>query len=869
MGNFFKKIKTDQGNRTLLLVLFFVLTGVFIYANPAFAGVTEKILNVFTIILHAIVYALGWLVGALIFILVLVAKVNEFIDVPAVEEGWVIVRDLCNMFFILILLIIAFATILRVESYNAKKLLPRLLIMAVLINFSKTICGLIIDFSQVIMLTFVYSFEDVGGANFAGMLGLSWILDFNEHDKVTTQAFSIVGAYILAIVYTVIALVTVTAILGVLVVRIVMLWIYVVLSPLAYLTAIIPQTASFASRWWGDFLKYVTVGPILAFFVWLSFISMDKVATGDEKIYSMLDIRDSQGGDDLILEDSANQEAPESLTKAGTPDHLIQFAISIGMLLGGLMIAQEASSSMSGGIKTLKQVASQTKKGAKVAWNNRASRAARTTAGTAAGTVDRMMGRGVSNLSAKMSKKGEGMKTLETQGLVGAAAKGTWNLPKNTVSAVKKSFAGNQELNEQRRDALHKGYHKDKASGKRYDYDKASGSYVHTNMETGEKETWKNSEGKDVKRMGMAHASFYDAYRSAGSGAAAARNQQESEKVEKEAKQIESSGINKGEMQREFESRGISQTRKKALAMTMASKGAFESRDQAKKAQEAVSDNSVVKGKFNENLLKKQAHLAFDLDADDEEIRAKAKVEFQQAIDNGKIDLKGLSPEALKNEHVMDAVEDYAGPDFGKLMEHYNKSKKHANARNEGLIGLRDMRVKQAAGLREAGKEKEAEEKETGASKARKTHAKVSGNIKQSFTVDGEFSSDDFGDYLATSKAKDVEKIKTDDLDELLEGSNGAEIEKQIAQRMDFSKLKQMARSGDNPVLLKKITDIILKNNGSAANNIRNDNELLAVAKIKDLPEEEEDEEEDEDEEEGEDKKIKEASKYGSVWDQV
>jgi len=66
------------------------------------------------------------------------------------------------MSFILILLIIAFATILRQESYS-KKLLPKLLIMAVLINFSRTIFGLLIDFSQVIMLTFVNAFSAGGG----------------------------------------------------------------------------------------------------------------------------------------------------------------------------------------------------------------------------------------------------------------------------------------------------------------------------------------------------------------------------------------------------------------------------------------------------------------------------------------------------------------------------------------------------------------------------------------------------------------------------------------------------------------------------------------------------------------------------------
>lgn len=350
MLGFLRKKNISRRNKIFLLIFLFVFAGVFFYVNPAFA-IAGKILNVLTIILHAVVFSLGWLVGALVFILVLVAKTNEFIDVPAVQQGWVIVRNLCNMFFILILLVIAFATILRVESYNAKKLLPKLLIMAILINFSKTICGLIIDFAQVIMLTFVYSFEDVGGANFSKMLGLSWILTFDSFGKNTGGSMATFSAYVLAIIYSIIALITISAILGVLIVRIVMIWIYVVLSPLAYLAATIPQGAGFANKWWKDFLDYVTKGPVLAFFVWLSFISMQGVTTDpenneDKSVYELLQIKESPDSEDLVKIDDSKQKAPESITKAGTPDHLIQFAISIGMLLGGLTIAQSAGGAM-------------------------------------------------------------------------------------------------------------------------------------------------------------------------------------------------------------------------------------------------------------------------------------------------------------------------------------------------------------------------------------------------------------------------------------------------------------------------------------------------------------------------------------------
>jgi len=89
-----------------------------------------------------------------------------------VVKGWAIVRDLCNMFFIVILLVIAFATILRVEGYDIKKMVPKLIIMAILINFSKTICGLIIDAADLIMNAFVSAFTGSMSGNLTTMLGL-------------------------------------------------------------------------------------------------------------------------------------------------------------------------------------------------------------------------------------------------------------------------------------------------------------------------------------------------------------------------------------------------------------------------------------------------------------------------------------------------------------------------------------------------------------------------------------------------------------------------------------------------------------------------------------------------------------------------
>ena len=89
-----------------------------------------------------------------------------------VKDGWGIVRDLVNMFFVLILLVIAFATILRFEPYGIKALLPKLIIAALLINFSLVLAGVVIDFSDVLTNFFIQDSTSFFN-NIAGSMGLA------------------------------------------------------------------------------------------------------------------------------------------------------------------------------------------------------------------------------------------------------------------------------------------------------------------------------------------------------------------------------------------------------------------------------------------------------------------------------------------------------------------------------------------------------------------------------------------------------------------------------------------------------------------------------------------------------------------------
>jgi len=71
-----------------------------------------------------------------------------------VTVGWGITRDFANMFFILILLGIALDFILF-NSFGVKRALPTLILVALLINFSLPLAGVVIDFANVFTAYFM------------------------------------------------------------------------------------------------------------------------------------------------------------------------------------------------------------------------------------------------------------------------------------------------------------------------------------------------------------------------------------------------------------------------------------------------------------------------------------------------------------------------------------------------------------------------------------------------------------------------------------------------------------------------------------------------------------------------------------------
>lgn len=241
-----------------------------------------------------------------------------------VVEGWGIVRDFCNMFFIFILLYIAFGTILKLHSVKTKEMIINVIIIGLLINFSLFATQVIIDASNILARVFYntntivtgVAEKDVEGnivkvnselGEFGEIKLSEAIVSKVDPQKLIIQASEVnkipqkginegeneetygdddisVGSFILVtILATIVNVVGIIAFLSaglIFIARVLGLWLAMILAPLAFFSYTVPALQDMEmigwKRWWPETLKLAFLAPIFIFFMYLIVGFMDK-----------------------------------------------------------------------------------------------------------------------------------------------------------------------------------------------------------------------------------------------------------------------------------------------------------------------------------------------------------------------------------------------------------------------------------------------------------------------------------------------------------------------------------------------------------------------------------------------------------------
>ncbi len=309
-------------------------------------------------VLYGIAYGLGTILMLVTKVMLMVAVFNNFVNIAPVVIGWTITRDVCNNFFIILMIAMAIGTTLKVQNYQWHTMLPKVLFAAILINFSKMLTGLMIDASQVIMLTFAAPLATLTGYNIIlasfGLPSLAQLTNVTSQitdgsgNPITPQIawVDIFAALIFAIVVTIAALVVIIAIAGILVYRIIMFWFLIILSPLWIFGKAFNQLGSITGQWEGEIKKYLITGPVMMFFLYLSFMAMATFGAnnGSTTNSNYLGVgNEAAGGTDIKAVSSltlteSGQDSSTNLSNMASPNGLINVMVVIGLLWGSLLM---------------------------------------------------------------------------------------------------------------------------------------------------------------------------------------------------------------------------------------------------------------------------------------------------------------------------------------------------------------------------------------------------------------------------------------------------------------------------------------------------------------------------------------------------
>ncbi len=174
----------------------------------------------------------------------------------SIREAWNGIRSVANIAFAIVFMIIIYstATSTGISNYSIKKILPRLIIIAVGMNISFEICAAMADLSNIAgkgLYDLITSFM-------VGQQSVSWIEGAAREIAAGGVAIGLIIVGLIAWSATLIGLVTIVAAIAM---RSVLLTMLVIFSPLAFVAALLPNTEKWWKKWRDTYIQLLIVYP--------------------------------------------------------------------------------------------------------------------------------------------------------------------------------------------------------------------------------------------------------------------------------------------------------------------------------------------------------------------------------------------------------------------------------------------------------------------------------------------------------------------------------------------------------------------------------------------------------------------------------
>ena len=280
---------------TLLLsaVLILFVIPYAVHANILVDLAGEALFKIIATVGAFAVSILGFLLNQVqkVFELILNENINFTSHLEVIKVGWKLSRDVANMFFVFVIFAIAITTILRLEGgFLAKDALVRLIVMAILINFSLTMGGLVIDASNALGIQFYNAIRGKSGGISdvmmarTGLQAAFKVETINQEPPAGSTAPSTSrgiqtpsstalrwailawgNAMLIGVLLFIFVLATILFFI-----RFVALMFLLMLAPLAFLSYILPATTQHWTRWWKELTQHAMFFPAFMFLLYFA-----------------------------------------------------------------------------------------------------------------------------------------------------------------------------------------------------------------------------------------------------------------------------------------------------------------------------------------------------------------------------------------------------------------------------------------------------------------------------------------------------------------------------------------------------------------------------------------------------------------------
>lgn len=285
-------------------------------------------------------------------------------EMVSIKTAWTAFRDLANMAFIFIILYTAIRTILDINSSNTKKMIVRVVIIGLLINFSLFFTKVTIDASNLLAIGFYNNIvgvqsdslvgETIGAIGNNNYFGVGIAGVFMEKlsilkvltaeglkNVINTDPFQMFVSVFGGAIFMLIAAFIFFSVCFIFLIRFIVLIFLMILSPLAFVAMALPND-KYSNKWWDALIGQCIFAPAFMALVWVSTVILRGMNTGTggakaiTDIFSMGKTPDDQGA--ILL--------------------LFNYCVALGMLVFSLIVARQFGASGAGSLMKIANKAS-------------------------------------------------------------------------------------------------------------------------------------------------------------------------------------------------------------------------------------------------------------------------------------------------------------------------------------------------------------------------------------------------------------------------------------------------------------------------------------------------------------------------------